>query len=323
MALFESLKEFPKIDLHIDYFGSISKNCIYELTKVKSDQSDIDEILEWSSLTDYDNTKELVKKILNSYDKINLATTYLLDELKEKNTMYGEIYLNLNSFLHNLDRNIIIKNILDLIKKSELNINIVLEIDSNITKEALYTNLNILYEYYNKGINGVYFKKNKLDNIDSYKSLFDKFIKDNINYIVLMDSKITTQNKDIYYNASRIIYNLIELPTSDFLDIIKEKNIILEIPVTYQNFFNLYDDLKNHIIYDLFKMNVNIAFTTVDMNVLDTDLLNEYCKIFNALPFNLHDLVMINLNVLNNINVNMALKNNLISEFREKANQIL
>ena len=323
MALFESLKMFPKVDLHIDYFGSINKETIYELTKVRNSKDDIDDILEFSSLTDYDNTKELVKKLLNSYENIDLATNNLLEELKEKNTLYGEIYLDLNAFLYNLDRNIIIKNILSMIKSSELNINIVLEIDSSINKEDLYDNLNILYEYYNNGINGVYFKKNKLDNIDSYKSLFDKFIKDNINYIVLLDSKITTQNKEIYYNASRVIYNLLEIPSSDFLDIIKEKNIILEFPITYQSFFNLYDDLKNHIIYDLFKMNINIAFTTIDMNVLDTDLLNEYCKIFNVFPFSLHDLVMINLNILNNINIDANLKNNLISEFREKANLIL
>ncbi|MBQ8891350.1 MAG: hypothetical protein IJ068_00595 [Bacilli bacterium] len=323
MALFESLKMFPKVDLHVDYFGSINKEAIYELTKVRNSKDDIDEILEFSSLTDYNNTKELVKKLLNSYENIDLATDYLLKELKEKNTLYAEIYLNLNSFLHNLDKNIIIKNILNKVKSSELNINIVLEIDSSINKEDLYDNLNILYEYYNHGINGVYFKKNKLDNIDSYKSLFDKFIKDDINYIVLLDSKITSQNKDIYYNASHIIYNLIEIPSNDFLEIIKENNIILEFPITYQSFFNLYDDLKNHIIYDLFKLNVNIAFTTIDMNVLDTDLLNEYCKIFNVFPFSLHDLVMINLNILNNININDNLKSNLISEFREKANLIL
>ena len=80
---------------------------------------------------------------------------------------------------------------------------------------------------------------------------------------------------------------------------------------------------KNHIIYDLYKDNIKVAFTTVDMTCSNTDLLNEYCKIFNAFPFNLHDLVMIILNILNNINVNSDLKNNLISEFRTKVNELL
>ena len=323
MTLFESLKLFPKIDLHIDYFGSITKDSIYELTKSRNSTNTIDEILEFDSLTNYDNTKELVKKILNSYDNIKIATNDLLNKLKNDNLLYGEIYVNLDSFLGNLDKKVIIKTLLELIKENNLNINIVLEIESNISKENLYDDLNILYEYYNKGINGVYFKKKKLDNLDAFKSLFDRFVKDKINYIILMDSKLTSQNKDIYFNASRIIYNVMELPSEYLKEKILENNIILEEGISYQNYFNLYDDIKNHIIYDLYKENFCIAFTTIDMTSCDTDLLNEYCKIFNAFPFNLHDLVVISLNILNNINVSIELKNNLISELRTKANLLL
>ena len=32
MTLFESLKQFPKIDMHIDFFGSIKKETITNLT---------------------------------------------------------------------------------------------------------------------------------------------------------------------------------------------------------------------------------------------------------------------------------------------------
>ena len=321
MILFEKLKLFPKVDLHIDYFGSIPKEAIYELVKSKNN-NDIDEILEINSQADYDNTKEFIKKILNNYEAINLATKNLLEKLKQLNLLYGEIYLNLDGFINKLDKNIIIKNILKLIKESKLNINIILEIEMNITKEALYDDINILYKYYQKGVTGVYIKKNKLDSIDSYQSLFNKFIKDNINYIVLMNSKLTNQNKDIFYNASRIIYNILEYD-NNFFEIIKEKKIMLEEAITYQHYFNLYDELKNHFVYDLYKDNINICFTTCDMTILDTDLLNEYCCLFNVFPFNLHDLVNINLNILNNINVSLELKNNLISEFKEKVNDLL
>ena len=59
------------------------------------------------------------------------------------------------------------------------------------------------------------------------------------------------------------------------------------------------------------------------MTILDTDLLNEYCKLFNIFPFTLHDLVNINLNILNKLNINDTIKNDLINEFREKANELL
>lgn len=323
MTLFENLKLFPKIDLHIDFLGSVTKDTIYNLTSESVSQEEINSIVEFDSLTNYDNSKILASKLLNSLDNIEIAAKDLIEKLKKDNLIYGEIFINLDLFLKNLNKQEIIKTILKVIKKSGIELNLVLEIDSSIKKEDMYNNLNILYEFYKKGINGVLFRKSKFENLDSYQALFDKFIKDKIDYFVLLDSKITNQNKEIYYNAKRIIYNLFEEPSDNFLNIIRENEIILEFPITYQSYFNLYDDLSNHFVYDLYKENVKIAFTTLDMTLLDTDLLNEYCKLFNVFPFNLHDLVVINLNILNRLNVKDIVKNNLIEEFKEKANELL
>ena len=323
MTLFEGLKLFPKVDLHIDFFGSIEKTTIYELTKNEISQEEIEDVVEFDSLKNYDNYKKLVSKNLNSLEKIEIATKDLISKLKSDNLIYGEIFLNLDLFIKNLNKQDIIKTILKVIKKSDLKLNLILEIDSSIDKESMYNNLNILYEYYKKGITGVYFKKTKQENLDSYKALFDKFIKDDIDYIVLLDSKLTNQNKEIYYNAKRIIYNIFEIPNESFLNLIRENEIILEFPSTSQNYFNLYDDLSNHFVYDLYKENIKIAFTTIDMTILDTDLLNEYCKLFNVFPFNLHDLTIITLNILNKLNIKDDIKNNLIDDFKELANELL
>ena len=114
-----------------------------------------------------------------------------------------------------------------------------------------------------------------------------------------------------------------EIPSDNFKEVIRDNEIILEFPITYQNYFNLYDELTNHFVYSLYKENLRITFTTIDMTSLDTDLLNEYCKLFNVFPFNLHDLVNINLNILNKINTNLEVKNRLITDFKEKANELL
>jgi len=321
MTLFEGLKLFPKIDLHIDFLGSITKETIYKLSQ--EDVEKVDEVLELDSLTNYDNQKILASNLLNNLNNIEIALSDLIEKLMRDNLIYGELFLNLDLFKKELNKQDIIKTILNTIKKKKININLVLEIESSIKKEDMYNNLDILYKYYKKGITGVYFKKNKQENFDSYKALFDKFIKDDINYIVLMDSKLTNQNKEIYYNASRIIYNLLEIPGENFLNILRDNEIILEFPITYQSFFNLYDDLTNHFVYDLYKENIKITFTTIDMTILDTDILNEYCKLFNVFPFKLHDLVTINLNILNKLNIKDNIKNDIITNFKEMANELL
>lgn len=322
MTLFESLKMFPKIDNHIDYFGSILKTTIEKLSNDFLSE-EIEDTIDFNSLKDYSDYKSIVSKVLINLKNIEIATTELIEKLKKDNIIYGEIFINLDLFSKKLKKKDIVLTILKSIKNSNLNLNLVLEIESRITKEEMFDDLNILYEFYNKGINGVYFKKNKQETFDMYQALFDKFIKDEIDYIVLLDSKLTNQNKEIYYNAKRIIYNLFEEPIDNFFNIIKNNEIVLEFPITYQGTYHIYDELKNHFVYNLFKENVIVSFTTIDMTILDTDLLNEYCILFNVFPFNLHDLININLNILNKLNVSLEIKNNLIRDFKEKANEIL
>ncbi len=319
MTLFESLKQFPKIDMHIDFFGSIKKETITNLTN-NFLNSYVEDTIDFNSLKDYSDYKKIVKESLTSLKNIEIATTDLINSLKKNNLMYAEIFLNLDDFKKELKKRDIVTTILKVIKDSKININLVLEIETVITKEEMFNDLNILYEWYNKGINGVYFKKTKQETWDSYQALFDKFNKDKIDYIVCLDSKLTNQNKEIYYNAKRIIYNLFEEPTDNFYKVIKDNNIILEFPITYQATYHIFDEVKNHFVYDLFKDNISVCFTTIDMTILDTDLLNEYCILFNVFPFNLHDLVNINLNILNKLNISDSIKNNLISDFKEKAN---
>ncbi len=321
MTLFEQLKLFPKLDLHIDYFGSIQKNSILKLTNMLDEK--IEDVIDYTSLKNYDNYKEIVAKALNTLERIEVATTDLIKKLKNDNLIYGEIFLNLDLFSKSLKKRDLVLTILKVIKNSNLNLNLVLQLESSITKEEMYEDLNILYEFYNKGINGVYFNKTKQENLDSYQALFDKFMKDQIPYIVCLDSKLTNQNKEIYYNAKRIIYNIMEIPHDNFLNVILNNNIILEFPLTYQSSYNIYDSLENHFVHDLYKNLVSVTFTTIDMTILDTDILNEYCKLFNVFPFNLHDLVNINLNILNKLNVKDKIKNDLIADFKEKANELL
>ncbi len=323
MTLFEQLKLFPKVDLHIDFLGSITKETIKELTNKDMSNLELDDILDFDSLKDYDKSRSMAIKLLDNLDNIKLATKNLLNKLKNDNIIYAEVFLNLDLFKKKLKKKEIIDTILKEIKEFNIKVNLVLEIDMQIDKEAMYEDLSLVYEYYNKGINGVHIKKSKQETFASYQALFDKLIKDKIDYIVILDTRLDNQNKEIYYNAKRIIYNFMEIPEENFMNVLKDNEIILEFPITYQNYFNLYDDLSTHFIYDLFKENIKVAFTTIDMTSLDTDLLNEYCKLFNVFPFNLHDLININLGILNKINTNDEIKNNLIVEFKEKANELL
>ena len=161
-----------------------------------------------------------------------------------------------------------------------------------------------------------------MDNLANYMYLFDRLIKSNYPYILNMNTKMTSQDEDIYLHAKRVIY---ALPTLDegIIRKIREHDILLEFSLTrfYEN--NLISDLKEYFIYDLIKENAKVTLTSVDMTTINTDIVNEWCLMFNNYPLVLHDLIkIINYNLLY-ANIDDELKNRLIEEFKEKISLIL
>ena len=111
MTLFESLKMFPKIDLHIDYFGSIPKTTIENLTNDFLSE-EIEDTIDYNSLKDYSDYKKIVTKVLTSLKNIEIATSDLIEKLKKDNIIYAEIFLNLDLFTKKLKKRDIILTIL-------------------------------------------------------------------------------------------------------------------------------------------------------------------------------------------------------------------
>ena len=101
----------------------------------------------------------------------------------------------------------------------------------------------------------------------------------------------------------------------------RTNNIMLEFPISSLMEKNVISNLKEYIIFLLYKDNYNITLSTRDMTTLDTDLINEYCKLFNNLPFLINDLVKILINNINNINDSR--KNEILELFSKEVNDIL
>ena len=137
-----------------------------------------------------------------------------------------------------------------------------------------------------------------------------------------MNSKISNQEYDIYMHAKRIIYSL-SAYDEELIRECRESNIILEFSVTRLKESNLID-MDNWFIFELIKENSPlITFTSCDMTTLNTDVLNEWCLLFNNYTLNIHDLVKVINSNLSYINVPPEEKEKIIQEFRDKGNLVL
>ena len=122
-----------------------------------------------------------------------------------------------------------------------------------------------------------------MTNLSDYSYVFDRLIKNNYPYIINLNSQVTNQDWDIYFNAKRIIYSL---PNRDlFLDELMDKNIMLEFPLTSLYEANIISSIKESVFHELYEDNYNVCIVSRDMTSLNTDILNEYCLLINNFSF--------------------------------------
>ena len=321
MNLFEQIKNIPKVDMHINLTGSISTFLASSLDENKN-ILDILNMMQEKNYMDYENSLKLPIEILENPKNISLAVDNLIDNLKENNVIYAELFLDLFIYNKRLDEELILTTVLNTINNRNFNMQVVLVMDSNREKDENLHTLDIFFKYYNHGVNGIYFHKDKMANLNDYVYIFDRLIKNNYPYIVNMNSKETKWDEEIYLNAKRIIYSL---STYDelFLNKIRKNNILLEFSITRFKENKVFDDLKNYFIYDLIKENLNLTITSGDMTTTNTDIINEWCLLFNNYPIKLHDMIKIINNNLMKANIDDKIKEKLISELRDKSNLVL
>lgn len=318
--MFEQLKLLPKVDLHINLTGSISTNLVFDLTNETS-IIDLEEKMFQHNPKEYRESLKVPIKVLKTKKNIVLAINDLIDRLEKNNVIYSELFLDLPLY-KNVDLDKLINYVLDVIKERNVNMNLVLCLSDIFSKEENLEIINIFEKYYNQGVNGLFFDKSNMTNISDYSYIFDRLKENNYPYILNLNSRITNQDYDIYTKAKRVIYSL---PNKDdlILDELKNNDVLLEFPLSSLWEANIISGIADACLYDLYLDNFNVCLTSRDMTSLNTDILNEYCLLFNNFDIKLLDLIKINIKDLEISNIDPVIKEKLIEKLRTESNELL
>lgn len=318
--MFEQLKLLPKVDLHINLTSSISTNLVFDLTNETS-IIDLEEKMFQHNPKEYRESLKVPIRVLKTKKNIVLAINDLIDRLEKNNVIYSELFLDLPLY-KNVDVDKMVSYVLDVINERKANINLVLCLSDIFSKEENLEVINVFEKYYNQGVNGLFFDKSNMTNISDYSYIFDRLKKNDYPYILNLNSQITNQDYDIYTHAKRVIYSL---PDRDdvILEELKNNNVMLEFPLSSLWEANILSDISNTCFYDLYLDNYNVCLTSRDMTSLNTDILNEYCLIFNNSDIKLLDLIKINIKDLETANIDNEIKEKLIEKLRTESNELL
>ncbi len=319
MDLFQQLKLLPKVDLHINLTSSISTNLVFDLTNETS-IIDVEEKMFQHNPKEYRESLKEPLRVLKTKKNIVLAVNDLIDRLEDNNVLYSELFLDLPLY-KNIDEEKLINYILDVIKERNYNMQLVLCLSDNYCKEENIELINLFEKYYKKGVNGIFFDKSNMTNLSDYNYVFDRLIKNNYPYIINLNSQITNQDHDIYLNAKRIIYSL---PNRDnVLEELIDKNIMLEFPISSLRESNIINEISECLFYPLYQDNYDVSLVSRDMTSLNTDILNEYCLLFNNCDIKILDMIKININILEKIDIDEEVRQELINKLRMESNKLL
>ena len=318
--MFEQLKLLPKVDLHINLTSSISTNLVFDLTNETS-IIDLEDKMFQHNPKEYRESLKVPIRVLKTKKNIMLAVNDLIDRLEQNNVIYSELFLDLPLY-KNVDVDKLVSYVLDVINERQANINLVLCLSDIFSKEENLEVINVFEKYYNQGVNGLFFDKSNMTNISDYSYIFDRLKKNDYPYILNLNSQITNQDYDIYTHAKRVIYSL---PDRDdiILEELKNNNVMLEFPLSSLWEANILSDIGDTCFYDLYLDNYDVCLTSRDMTSLNTDILNEYCLLFNNYDIKLLDLIKINIRDLETANIDNEKKEKLIEKLRTESNELL
>lgn len=319
MISFENIKNVPKIDLHINFLSSVSESLLYSMDK----DTNYDDMLSMNTLklNDYDKCLELPVKLLNNEKNVRKALRDLIERLSSSSVMYGEIYLDLPLYNKKIPAEYLVNIALDEIAKSNMQLKLALCASDTLEKEENLDLIRIYYEYKDKGVAFIYFKKERITNLGDYIYLFDKMIREDVPYVLSYDNKINNQSRDIYEHAYRIIYEL-GYVECEIISLAKTNNIMLMFSIsklinTYSN-FSVYE-----LIDELIENNYLVSINSEDMTILNTDIINEYCLLVNNCDLKLLQIVKNTMNNIKSLNISDNQKEELITFLKEKSNSML
>lgn len=289
-----NFKKLPKIELHCHLDGSVRPETIIELAKIegiKLPSYDIETIknimiapMECTSLNEYLEKFEIPVAIMQSKENLKRITYELMEDSAKENIKYIEIrfapLLHTNKGLSSEE---IIQSVLEGIKEGEKNYdikgNLILSFLRHMPAETIYEVIEAGKKYLGDGVVAIDLCASE------DKGFCEKFIQPFLlgkeyGYKVTIHAGETGIGENVLdavqmLGAERIGHGIHIKNCKEAYDIVKEKNIVLEMCPTSNVQTKAVDSFEVHPILDFHKDGIKVTINTDNRTVSNTTLTKE------------------------------------------------
>ena len=294
-----------KIELHVHLDGSIRPTTISELLDIS-----LEEAIKLStvsnktnSLKEYLDKFDIPLKIMQTKENLVRVSKELAEELQKDNVIYAEIRFAPNKHLEQgLTLDEIITSILTGLKEVPMKTNLIL---CMMRGDSFAENLEVIKyakKYLGQGVVGIDLAGNEAQYpVNDYKELFDIAKKESIPFTIHAgeaDGPSSVINA-IHIGAKRIGHGVHAIESEEALNLIKEKDIALEVCPKSNLDTNMYSTLDKHPIKKLYDQKIKITLNTDNRTVSNITLNKTYKDLEETFHFTKNDFIKMNINAIN------------------------
>ena len=152
--------------------------------------------------------------------------------------------------------------------------------------------------------------------VSDYKELFEEAKKRNIPFTIHAgeSGSASEVRKAIEMGTVRIGHGVHAIEDESVLDLIKEKNVLLEVCPTSNIQTDVAEEYKDHPVYELYSKGIKLCINTDNATVSNVSISDEYVKLYENFNFSMDDFMLMNKNAIDRAFISQEEKELLLKE---------
>ena len=303
--MFCDIKNLKKVELHLHLDGSVSIPTLSKISGLSEDELKKEMIAKdkCENLSEYLTKFDLPIKYMQTKHNLKIIAKDLVYYLEKENVIYAEIrFAPQFHTKEGLTYEEVVEAVLDgLNSNNSVKTNLILCMMRGLPREYNLKTIEIAEKYLNKGVCALDLAgaEDKFP-LDEYLELFEIAKAKNIPFTIHAgeNGDYKEIEKAINAGASRIGHGIHAIDSVETQNLIKEKDILLEICPTSNEQTNSVDIYQNHPIKTLYNSGLKVCVNTDNKTVSNISLTEEYIKLYNTFNFTLNDFKKMNIYAL-------------------------
>ncbi len=301
----ENIKKLKKVELHLHLDGSLSFESAEKLSNLNPGELKEKMVAsnKCENLSEYLTKFSFPLSLMQTKKNLTLVAKDLVHYLEKENVVYAEIrFAPMFHTKQGLSFDEIIKAVLKGLKSQKVKTNLILCLIRGMDEVNNLETIITAKKYLNKGVCAIDLAGDEAKYpTKDFAKFFQIAAKKGIPFTIHAGEagQANEIKTAIELGAKRIGHGIHCIEDENVINLIKEKNILLEICPTSNVQTNSIKNYQSHPIKKLYDMNIPLNINTDNKTVSNITLNEEYEKLYKTFDFSVEDFKKINLVAIN------------------------